>query len=63
MKKKEEEEEKQPTDEQEDEDGDGHHEGGVSIESDGLDDPRLKDLTPPAGANTHIISPGYMQES
>ncbi len=35
------------TDEQEDEDGDGHHERRVSIESDGLDDPRLEDLIPP----------------
>lgn len=41
------------TDEQEDEDGDGHHEWSVSIERDGLDDPRFKDLIPPEG-QTHI---------
>ena len=40
------------TNEQEDEDGDGHHERSVSIESDGLDDPRFEDLVPPAESNT-----------
>lgn len=42
------------TDEQEDEDGDGHHEGGVPIDGDGLDEPRLEDLTPP-GAQTSPV--------
>ena len=37
------------TDEQEDEDGDGHHEPGVSIPPDGLDDPGFEDLIPPEG--------------
>lgn len=36
-----------PTDEQKDEDGDGHHEGSVSIESDGLHDPRFENTVPP----------------
>lgn len=40
------------TDEQEDEDGDGHHEPGVSIPPDGLDDPGFEDLIPPEGGNT-----------
>ena len=38
----------QPTDEQEDQDGDGHHEGGVAVESDGLDHAGLEETTPPS---------------
>lgn len=39
------------TDEQKDEDGDGHHEGGVSIESDGIYDARFENAVPPKKNN------------
>lgn len=37
------------TNEQEDQYNDRHHEPGVSIQSDGLDQPRLEELTPSSG--------------
>lgn len=40
------------TDEQKDEDGDGYHEGGVSIESDGLYDARFENTVPPKKKKT-----------
>lgn len=43
------------TDEQKDEDGDGHHEGGVSIESDGLYDARFENAVPPKKTTTRRI--------
>lgn len=41
------------TDEQKDEDGDGYHEGGVSIESDGLYDARFENTVPPKKKNNN----------
>lgn len=43
------------TDEQKDEDGDGHHEGGVSIESDGRYDARFENAVPPKKTTTRRI--------